>query len=99
MNEYGIKEEIYNEILKVFEEIKEVKQVILFGSRAKKTYKNTSDIDLAVKFQNEDKKLLLIRKLDEIRCILKFDILNIDTIQNEELLKNIQNEGITIFKR
>ena len=38
-NKYGIEEEIYKEMLNIFDKIKEVKKVILFGSRAKNSYK------------------------------------------------------------
>lgn len=96
-NEYGIEEKIFNEIINTFKSIEEIERVILFGSRARNTYKNSSDIDLAVKFGNLDKKLLLIRKLDEINCILKFDVLNLDNISNNKLLENIQNEGKVIY--
>ena len=96
-NKYGIEEEIFNNIVDAFKNIEEIEYVILFGSRAKNTYKDTSDIDLAVKFKNLDKKLLLIRRLDEIKCILKFDVLNIENISNQKLLENIKKEGITIY--
>lgn len=98
-NKYGIEEEIYQEILNIFREISEINKVILFGSRAKQTYKPTSDIDLAVELEEDSKKLLLIRKLDEIRCALKFDILNINNIKNEQLINDIKNEGIIIYKK
>lgn len=98
-NKYGIEEEIYHEMINIFKEIKEIEEVILFGSRAKNTYRETSDIDLAIKVTEDSKKLLLIRKLDEIRCALKFDVLNIKHIKNEQLICDIENEGITIYKK
>lgn len=98
-NKYGIEEEVYHEMINIFKEIKEIEEVILFGSRAKNTYKQTSDIDLAIKVTEDGKKLLLIRKLDEIRCALKFDVLNIKHIKNEQLICDIENEGITIYKK
>jgi len=99
MNEFGIKNEIFSEIINVFKKIKEIEEVVLFGSRARGNYKKTSDIDLAVKFTDNSKKQLLIRSLDEIRCILKFDVLDIERITNENLLLNIENEGKVIYKR
>lgn len=98
-NKYGIEEEVYHEMINIFKEIEEIQEVILFGSRAKNTYKQTSDIDLAIEVTQDSKKLLLIRKLDEIRCALKFDVLNIKHIKNEKLIYDIQNEGIRIYKR
>lgn len=98
-NKYGIEEEVYHEMINIFKEIEEIQEVILFGSRVKNTYKQTSDIDLAIEVTQDSKKLLLIRKLDEIRCALKFDVLNIKHIKNEKLIYDIQNEGIRIYKR
>lgn len=99
MNEYGIEEKVWVEIINTFKNISEVEKAILFGSRAKGTYKKTSDIDLAIEFSDSNKKLLLIRKLDEIRCILKFDVLDINKIENEKLINNIKNDGKIIYKK
>lgn len=98
-NKYGIEEEVYHEMINIFKEIEEIQEVILFGSRAKNTYKQTSDIDLAIEVTEDSKKLLLIRKLDEIRCALKFDVLNIKHIKNEKLIYDIENEGIRIYQK
>ena len=98
MNNYGISSEIYNEIIETFKKIPELCTVIIFGSRARGDYKKTSDIDLAVQFANEDKKLKLIRLLDEIKCVLKFDVINLETISNKELIENIKKDGIVIYE-
>ena len=86
-------------MLEIFKEIGEIQKVILFGSRAKNTYKENSDIDLAVDLEEDSKKLLLIRKLDNVRCALKFDVLNIKYIKNEQLIHDIQTEGIVIYQK
>ena len=99
MNNYGISSEIYNEIIETFKKIPELCTVIIFGSRARGDYKKTSDIDLAVQFANEDKKLKLIRLLDEIKCVLKFDVINLETISNKELIENIKKDGIVIYEK
>lgn len=99
MNKYGIEEEIFELIIDTFKSINEIENVVLFGSRAKGTFKRTSDIDLAVQFTDGEKKQLLMRKLDEMRCALKFDVLDIRKIENEKLLYNIRNEGKTIYQK
>ncbi len=98
-NKFGIEEEIYEEMLNIFEEITQINKVVLFGSRAKQTYKPTSDIDLAIEVEQDEKKLLLIRKLEEMRCALKFDVLNIRNIKNQQLINDINNERIIIYKK
>ena len=42
-------------------------------------------------------KLKVIDKLEDIRCILKFDVVDIDKTNNELLLKNINRDGIVIY--
>ena len=48
---YGLLESDLREIIAAVETLPEVDQIILFGSRAKGTYKLGSDIDLAIKGQ------------------------------------------------
>jgi len=96
-NDYGINEQSYKKILEVFKTIPQLEQVVLFGSRARGDYKKTSDIDIAVKFKGVDKKLALIGKLEEIDCILKFDVINIEKKSNKKLIENIEKEGIVIY--
>jgi len=47
--QYGLSDETLNTINSIFSRYQDVKQVILYGSRAKGTYRNGSDIDLALK--------------------------------------------------
>ena len=72
-------------------------KVYLFGSRAKGDFKKESDIDLAIE-SNSDIKLRLLNKLEDIRCILKFDVIDLKNIGNEKLIDNIKKEGILIYE-
>ena len=47
--QYGLSDETLNAINSIFSRYQDVKQVILYGSRAKGNYRNGSDIDLALK--------------------------------------------------
>lgn len=73
-------------------------KVYLFGSRAKGDFKKESDIDLAIE-SNSDIKLRLLNKLEDIRCILKFDVIDLKNIGNEKLIDNIKKEGILIYEK
>ena len=92
---YGISLDIYNEIIKVFKKYDSIKEVYLFGSRARGDYKKTSDIDIAIK-TNEDIKLKVLRDLENLRCIYTFDVVDIDNISGE-LKNNIMNDGKCIY--
>ncbi len=54
---------------------------------------------MAVDLIKDDKKLLLIRNLDEMRCALKFDVLNIKSIKNEQLISDIKMRELLFMKR
>ena len=67
------------------------KKVILFGSRAKETALERSDIDIAVSgVENID---LLIQKIEELPTLYSIDIVNMDDCKNELLLKDIRQYG------
>ena len=67
------------------------KEVILFGSRAKDTAIERSDIDIAVSgVENID---LLIQKIEELPTLYSIDIVNMDNCKNELLLEDIRQYG------
>jgi len=48
--EYGLKQQEVESIKQIFSAFPEVEKAILYGSRAKGTYRPNSDIDIRVKF-------------------------------------------------
>ena len=71
---YGLSDQVITKIIDVFTKFPEVKEVILYGSRAKGNYKRGSDIDLAIKGKNI--KWIQLTSLPNIRArekkILRF---------------------------
>lgn len=67
------------------------KEVILYGSRAKGTARERSDIDIAVSgVENFD---LLAEKIKELPTLYSVDLLNMDTCRNQLLLEDIREYG------
>ena len=67
------------------------KEVILYGSRAKGTARERSDIDIAVSgVENFD---LLTEKIEELPTLYSVDLLNMDTCRNQLLLEDIREYG------
>ena len=88
------------EILKdVFKKFDDIKEVILFGSRALGTHKTAADIDLAIK-GNVD-----INTLSKLKYTLEedtnlpyfFDVVIYDNLENMELKKYIDGIGNIIY--
>lgn len=93
----GVDEKINGDIINVFKKYKDINKVYLFGSRARGDYKKTSDIDLAID-SKEDITLKVLRDLEDLRCILTFDVVNINFI-GKELKNNIIKDKVCIYER
>lgn len=94
MNNFGLSEKTIEIIKKLLSNYPPIKEVKIFGSRAKGNYKPSSDIDLAL-FGNIDDKLLrhIASELDELPTPYQFDVLNYNDIDNENLKNNIDKFG------
>ena len=67
------------------------KKVILYGSRAKGTARERSDIDIAV--SGVDNMDALIEKVEELPTLYSVDLLNMDICRNNLLLEDIRQYG------
>lgn len=67
------------------------KKVILYGSRAKGTARERSDIDIAVSgVKNFDE---LVEEVEKLLTLYSVDIVNMDTCKNQLLLEDIGQYG------
>jgi predicted nucleotidyltransferase len=98
MQLYGIDSSIWERILSVLKTNKAVEQIILFGSRAKGTFRNGSDIDLALKGKSisADDILDLRLNLDELNLPWEIDLLHYETITDPAVKEHIDRVGITL---
>ena len=69
----------------------DAKKVILYGSRAKGTAGERSDIDIAVSGVAEFDELL--EKVEELPTLYSVDLLNMDTCRNDLLMEDIKQYG------
>lgn len=67
------------------------KKVILYGSRAKGTARERSDIDIAV--SGVDNFELLVEKVEELPTLYSVNMVNMDTCRNQLLLEDIRQYG------
>jgi predicted nucleotidyltransferase len=97
---YGLTEDTIKQIINIFNRTPKVEEVILFGSRAMGSYREGSDVDLALKGKdlNMDELLKLSAKLDELDLPYQFDLLVYEKINNNDLLDHICRVGQTIYK-
>ena len=98
---FGLKEADIELIKNVFSNFPEVEKVVIYGSRAKGSYKPTSDIDLTL-FGNK-LNLTILQKiendLDDLMLPYFFDISIFSQISNQDLVEHINRIGNLFFKR
>lgn len=83
-------EEVISEVAKLCRNF-HAKEVILYGSRAKGTAREQSDIDIAVTgVKNFD---ILEEKIEELPTLYSVDLLNMDTCRNDLLKEDIRQYG------
>lgn len=99
---YGLLERDIRYIKKALEQCEEIEKAIIFGSRAMGNYKNGSDVDIVVlgELISNNTILKLNDYLNEIYPLpYFFDIINYNSITNENLKKHIDIEGKIIYKK
>lgn len=96
---YGLKQETIDAINGVFASYPQVKEVILYGSRAKGNYRNGSDIDLTMVGDELDLNLQyrIENVLDDLLLPYKTDLSIRHRIENPELLEHIQRVGLIFY--
>lgn len=87
-------EEILVQIIKICEK-HNVKEAVLFGSRAKGTAHEKSDFDIAVSGVKDIEGLR--ERLEEIPTLYSFDVVNLDECTNQLLAEEIAKYGRKIL--
>jgi uncharacterized protein len=96
---YGLSEKDVNQINAAIKLFPEIKEVILFGSRAIGSYKPASDIDLALKGEITLETISGLKALlDEgIPLPYMFDVVDYNK-SSKELKEHIDTYGVKFFK-
>ena len=98
---YGLLERDLMWIRKALARYPEIKETVIFGSRAMGNYKRASNVDLVIKGKNVTRKVVnrLRNDLNEKYPLpYFFDVVYYDHIANQELKKHIDTEGKVILK-
>ncbi len=96
----GLVPSVVESIRSVFAAHPEIQEIILFGSRAKGTFRPESDIDLAVRGIADTRAVeALASELDELPLPFLFDVKSLDAIENRALREHIERVGKSIYAR
>jgi predicted nucleotidyltransferase len=99
---YGLTDRDLNLIIDAAMAFPQISQLILFGSRAKGTYKPGSDVDLAIKgeYASYDTAVRLAEVLNEEKPLpYFFDVLLYEGIKEPRLVEHIDRIGAVIYCR
>jgi predicted nucleotidyltransferase len=98
----GLSQNTLDFIRRILAQYQSVSQAVIFGSRAKGTFREGSDIDLCLKtdtgFSHED-LLHISRAFEESALPYEFDILVYGALSNRELVQHIQQVGVPVYNR
>ena len=75
-----------------------LKKVILFGSRARGDNWERSDVDLAISGGNRTMFSLDVDEIEIVPTLLMFDVVDMDSGCNRELLEEIRRDGIVLYE-
>lgn len=99
--QFGLPESAITAIRSVLAAHPEVKQGILYGSRAKGNFKPGSDIDLTLMGSGLSHNLLLriIDELDDLLLPWMIDLSLFEDLEHQELRDHIHRVGVIFFAR
>lgn len=98
---YGLDEKIIEKINKVFAKYKEIDRVLLFGSRSKNTFHESSDVDLAIFGQEIDDKMIenIRNDLSSLNLEYEIDVSLFENITSEIVKQHIIERNVVFYKR
>ena len=95
----GLSDKTIRAIRGVFSRHPEIEEAILFGSRAKGTYRTGSDIDLALRGVALEQRTLsrVYDELDDLPTPYSFTLVMIDERLDREMKAHIDRVGVTFY--
>ena len=93
---YNLPDRVLRELSSFAKESSVIK-IILFGSRARGTNTERSDIDIAVYGGDFDNFYWDVK--EKIHSLLMFDIVQADGRISDELKQEIEKDGVTIYEK
>lgn len=96
---YGLDDTEWDRLQKIFASYPAIKQVILYGSRAKGNYKPFSDVDITLVGDQLTRSELnrLTLDIDDLLLPYQFDISIFHKLTNPDLIDHIKRVGIVVY--
>jgi len=100
MNNLGLSANSLEQITRIINSFDFVSKAVIFGSRAKGTYKKYSDIDICLYGELDAFDAEKVRSaLDDLNLIYEFDVLSYSDITNTALCEHVDRIGVEIYEK
>lgn len=98
---YGLTDTAWEKLQNLFALHDKIRQVILYGSRAKGNHKPFSDVDIVLSGDNLSQQDLnrIVLEVDDLLLPYQFDIAIFQNLTNPELIDHIRSRGIVIYDK
>jgi uncharacterized protein len=98
---FGLSPDVMDSLARLFSAHPEVEQAVLYGSRAKGTHRNGSDIDLALSGELLTEAVLgaIADEIDDLMLPYTVDLSVYEAITNENLRDHIDRVGIPVYRK
>ena len=99
MIEAGLPDAVVRQLTDIFSSYPAIRRVMLYGSRAKGTHRNGSDIDLCIEAPDMTlSELLEIEgRIDDLLIPWKVDLSLMHRVENPDLLEHIRRAGKVFY--
>ncbi|EKV02166.1 nucleotidyltransferase family protein [Leptolyngbya sp. PCC 7375] len=98
---FGLESRTIEDISGIFQQYTEIERVILYGSRAKGTYRAGSDIDLTLvgKQISHEQLLSIEHQLDDLLLPYLFDLSIFSHIEDPDVIDHINRVGLIFYEK
>ena len=96
---YGLSEKQLRIIEGVLASVPEIECALLFGSRALGKHRQASDVDIAIKGPQINRRITthVSSMMEDTYLPFFVDIIHYDTINDDDLKENIDHDGVVIY--
>lgn len=102
MQKFGLDKKVIEDIIDILKKYEEVEKASIFGSRAKGTYRESSDIDIAIFGENLTDSIhtKIYFDIEDLYLVYKIDLINFNNIKDTDAIKqSILNEGVEFYAK
>ena len=98
---FGLDQNILDALNAIFARYAPIEQVLVYGSRATKEYKDHSDIDLAVGGIKITQQIFakIWNEINDLPIVFKVDVVHLETLSNHALKEEIIKHGKILYQK